>query len=111
MSDNEYLIAWACYLAGAVVMYALYCYLTRGIPWFEIRNLLRLPLAAVLFVPVYADPNQVYLAPAFIAALFDLANHEPGLGLRGIKLILFVMVVLLVLIVIESVLRRVFSRR
>ena len=111
MDSVEYLIAWACYLLGAALLYALFCNVTRWVRWFELRNLLRLPLAAMLFVPVYADPAQPFLAPALIVALFDLANHDPGLGVRGVKLILFVMGALLVLLLIESTARRLLARR
>ena len=106
MTNEEYIIAWACYLFGSVLLYRAYCYFTSWIPWFELRYLLRLPLAAILFVPTFADLNQFYLAPAIVVALFDLTNHEPGLGIRGVKLILWVMGVLFVLLFIESSARR-----
>lgn len=106
MNDQEYLIAWVCYLSGAVLVYMAYCYFTSWIAWFQLRYLLRLPLVAILFVPVYADPEQFYLAPALMVALFDLTNNEPGLGVRGVKLILWVMGVLFLLLFIESGVRR-----
>lgn len=106
MSNEEYVIAWTCYLFGAVLLYMACCYFTRWIPWFEVRYLLRLPLAAILFVPAYADPEQFFLAPAIVVSLFDLANHEPGLGVRGVKLILWVMGLLFLLLFVESSVRR-----
>jgi hypothetical protein len=106
MTNEEYVIAWACYLLGATLVYRVYCYFTRWIPYFELRYLLRLPLVAILFVPAYADPEQFYLAPAIVVALFDLTNHELGLGVRGVKLILWVMGFLFLLFFVESSVRR-----
>lgn len=106
MSNEEYIIAWTCYLLGAVLVYMAFCYFTRWIANFELRYLLRLPLVAILFVPAYADPEQFYLAPAIMVALFDLTNHELGLGVRGVKLILWVMGFLFLLFFVEASLRR-----
>lgn len=111
MSDNEYLIAWVVYLSGAVFFYIAFCYLTRWIGSFEFRYMLRLPLAAILFAPAYADPGQDFLAPAIVVALFDLTSHEPDLGLRGVKLMLWIMGFLLVLLILESGVRRAWAAR
>lgn len=111
MTENEYAIAWIGYLCGAVMFYMAFCYLTHWIKPFELRYLLRVPVAAILFAPAYADPGQPYWAPALIVALFDLASHEPGLGLRGIKLILWVTGFLFVLLVIESIVRHAWAAR
>jgi hypothetical protein len=111
MSDNEYILAWVAYLSGAVLFYMAFCYATRWIGSFEFRYMLRLPLAAILFAPAYADPAQDFLAPAVVVALFDLTSHEPDLGVRGVKLILWIMGFLLVLLLLESGVRRAWVAR
>lgn len=111
MSENEYIIAWVAYLSGAVLFYIAFCYVTHWIGSFEFRYMLRLPLAAILFAPAYADPTQDFLAPAVVVALFDLTSHEPDLGVRGVKLILWIMGFLLVLLMLESGVRRAWTAR
>lgn len=111
MSDQEYVIAWIVYLSGAALFYMAFCYITRWIGSFEVRYMLRLPLVAILFVPAYADPAQDFLAPAVVVALFDLASHEPDLGVRGFKLILWVIGFLFVLLILESSVRRAWAAK
>lgn len=78
MTSGEYLQAWAYYLLGATLLIGCWWYLTRKLPWAEVRHLLRLVVIALLLIPWYSNTQQDLLSPALLIAvvegLFDGAD-------------------------------------
>jgi len=71
MSESEYLWAWTYYGLGVVLLIACWWYLTRRIPWMEVRHVLRLVVAVALIVPWYTNTQQAYLSPAILIAVVE----------------------------------------
>ncbi|TVZ39676.1 hypothetical protein P886_4083 [Alteromonadaceae bacterium 2753L.S.0a.02] len=78
MTSAEYTYAWIYYIVGCFILIGCWWYLTRPIPWAEVRHVLRLIVAVVLLVPWYSNTQQDYLSPALliaaVEALFDGAD-------------------------------------
>jgi len=72
MTESEYLYAWIYYLVGAGLLIACWWYITRRVPWFEVRFMLRLVVAVAILVPWYTNTQQSYLSPAILIALVEL---------------------------------------
>ena len=51
--------------------------LTRAIAFNELRQLLRFIPAVALIVPWHADPDSIYLAPAWVIAITEVYLKAP----------------------------------
>ena len=76
MSHQEYVWAWAIYLCSSTVLFAVFYYVTSKLAWAELRQLLRVVLAVILFVPWYTDAQQDYLSPAWLISIADVLLYE-----------------------------------
>ncbi|WP_185236557.1 hypothetical protein [Teredinibacter franksiae] len=72
MTESEYLYAWLYYLIGAGLLIACWWYITRRIPWLEVRFMLRLVVSVAILVPWYTNTQQEYLSPAILIAAVEL---------------------------------------
>ncbi|WP_075188074.1 hypothetical protein [Teredinibacter haidensis] len=77
MTETEYLYAWIYYLLGAGLLIACWWYITRRVPWPEVRHLARLVVAVAIVVPWYTNTQQGYLSPAILIAIIE-ALFEGG---------------------------------
>lgn len=84
-STENYVWGLVAYYLGVLLLLAGAWYFSRLIPWKHLRRLLLLLVAVVFIVPVWADPELHYLAPAFFVAIFEgAAGVEEGSYLRGL---------------------------
>jgi energy-coupling factor transporter transmembrane protein EcfT len=83
MTSSEYFWAWLVYLGGALVVFSLWCWWTRRLPWREARHILRLLVAVFLFMPWYTDTEQSFLSPAWIVTLGDAFTQSPDAAWRA----------------------------
>lgn len=67
-TSEDYLYGWLLYIAGGLVFFGCWWYLTRKIAVIEVRGLLRTLCLVIMFVPWYASPDMDYLAPAVVIA-------------------------------------------
>ncbi|SMF08602.1 hypothetical protein SAMN02745866_00634 [Alteromonadaceae bacterium Bs31] len=111
MTENEYLWAWIYYVLGAGLLLACWWYLTRRIPWMELRHVLRLVMAVALLVPWYTNTQQEYMSPALLIALVEgLFDGSPAFWRAGTPLLSAVLAAL-VLSTIVFLVRWVILRR
>lgn len=76
---SDYVLGWAIYLAGACTLMGVVWFWTSRWRIADLRNVLRLLLAAVLFTPIATAPGSAYLAPASVVALMEfLVKGEPA---------------------------------
>ncbi len=88
MTENEYMWAWIYYVIGAGLLVACWWYLTRRIPWMEIRYALRIVLAVALLVPWYTNTQQAYMSPALLIAIVEgLFDGAPAFWRAGTPLL------------------------
>ncbi len=75
---------WIVYLIAAVGFTVIWWRLTGKMSDGFIRRVLRLLVAAVLFIPAQSVPGKEDLAPAFIVALFASLTGEEASAQAGI---------------------------
>lgn len=76
-TQEEYLYGWLFYLLGVAIILGCGWWLTSGIRFKELRQLIRLSAVVTFLVPWYASPDAEYLAPAWLMAVFE-AIFESG---------------------------------
>ena len=84
-TDENYLWGLVGYYLGVLLLLVPTWWLTRQLPGFPLRALVRCAAVAVLATPMLAYPELKYLAPAWGVMLFDAIGpvHSDGL-LRGV---------------------------
>lgn len=94
-TDENYLWGLVGYYLGVLLLLVPLWRLTRPVPGFPLRALIRCALVAVLATPMLAYPDMKYLAPAWGIMLFDAISPARQAGLlRGILPLLVVFGVL-----------------
>ena len=90
-TDENYLWGLVGYYLGVLLLLVPTWWLTRPLPGFPLRALVRCAALAVLATPMLAYPDLKYLAPAWGVMLFDAIGpvHSDGL-LRGVLPLLVV---------------------
>ncbi len=76
-TEEQYLLAWAYYGLGAVILFLGWWFLTKGIQRKELRILLRLIVLVCLLVPAKTTSEGEYLSPAWLASVFDALMYGP----------------------------------
>lgn len=71
-SFQEYLGAWLVYIVCVVGLLAVFWRITKHLPWFYLKQCLRLTVASLLLVPAVVEGNTLYWAPAWIKGLLSL---------------------------------------
>lgn len=67
-TPEDYWYGWLLYIAGGLVFFGCWWYLTAKIRYAPVRLLLRVIAVITMFVPWYANPDMGYLAPAVLIA-------------------------------------------
>ncbi len=70
MTSTQYMIGWAAYLAGATGCMISLWLITKKLP-VRLRRVLYMDAAVLLYLPWKTIPDQSYLSPAFLAAIYD----------------------------------------
>ncbi|MFZ5654570.1 MAG: hypothetical protein ACOY42_09290 [Pseudomonadota bacterium] len=84
-TDENYFWGLVGYYLGVLLLLVPAWRLTRPLPGFPLRALVRCALVALLGTPMLAYPDMHYLAPAWGVMLFDAIDPEPHDGLlRGV---------------------------
>jgi len=83
LTAENYQMAWMFYLAGCALGLMVFWRMLRALPWGEFKQLLLLSLAALLLTPVAADPEQLFLAPAWLVSMLELIFKGPEAAARG----------------------------
>ncbi|MCR8921741.1 hypothetical protein NO559_03095 [Dasania sp. GY-MA-18] len=102
---GDYLLAWGSYVTAALLLLLLLWRMTAAIKLIDLRIILVILAAALLFTPVPVEPGSAYWAPAFMAALIDAVTIGAEAGIKRLWPILIVMLLLVVLSLIARVLR------
>lgn len=71
-SFQEYIIGWAVYLITVIGLLFCTWYITRGIPWLYVKQVLRLIAATLFLTPIAIDNTTAFYAPAWIKAGLQL---------------------------------------
>jgi len=111
MIGNEYITAWLWYVFGAAVFFAVFWYLTRKIVWTELRNLMRLVLAVILFVPWYTDDTEQYFSPAWLVSIAETLLDGSGAFWRAGTPLVITLVSAILLYTLYSATRWYLSRK
>jgi len=103
---SGYVIAWLVYLLAAIGLVIVFWRMTKNITWRRTRRSLRAVAAAVLFTPINVQHDGLWLAPAYLVGLYDwiLGHHDKAAEAGAYMLYAFVLMI--VVILLESVLRR-----
>ena len=84
---SDYMFVWSVYLISALLTCTIFWYFTWNMANKELRNILRVCSACVLFTPYFSDAEQQFIAPALIVGLFDFmekginALTAPGMAI------------------------------
>ena len=70
MTDTQYLLGWAIYLAGALGCLLSLWLLIRNWPTRAKRSIM-MTTAILLLLPGTAQPEQTFLAPALLSGIYD----------------------------------------
>lgn len=69
---EEYFIGWLVYFAFIIGVLAVFWWLTKAIPWINVKNALRVMVSAVFLVPVRVPETDALWAPAWIVGALEL---------------------------------------
>ncbi|WP_019530202.1 hypothetical protein [Dasania marina] len=101
----DYLLAWGCYVAATLLLLLMLWRVTAGIKLLDLRFILLILAAALLFTPVPIAAGSNYWAPAFMAALIDTVTMGIDGGVKRLWPILVVMLLLVSLSLLWRLLR------
>jgi hypothetical protein len=92
-SFEEYIIGWAVYLLAVLGILAVFWRMTRAIPWFYVKQSLRLIVATLFLVPTFVEKqittaSMEYLAPAWVKGVLQLVFSSPEKALPVGKMLL-----------------------
>ncbi len=106
-TDENYFWGLIAYYLGVLLVCVPTWRLTRVLPGFPLRALVRCATVALLGTPMLAYPDMDYLAPAWGVMLFDAISPTQGDGLlRGFLPLLVVFGLLYVVTVLVWLARR-----
>ena len=83
MTEQSYHTAWMVYLLSAAGLFVVFWLLTGQLHALQLRRLLRVGLAILLFTPYYSMPPQDWLAPAILVTLFETVFGDYHVGLKA----------------------------
>ncbi len=81
----DYLMGWGVYLAGVFTLLAVVWFWTSRWRVVDLRNVVRLLLAAILLTPIATAPGSSYLSPAIVVGLMEfLSEGNPARALAPV---------------------------
>jgi|GEM_PF-829027 len=101
-SAGGYTLAWLLYLLGAAGCLWVVWFWTRRLQPMVWRHLLRLISATLILTPFTADPEQSYLAPAWIISVLEgIFEGVETMGRAGVPLLLALVGTVLLWLILE----------
>lgn len=102
ISDQQvwYIVGSAC-----LVMLLMVVYLTRRIPWWWLKSLLRALVAVWFLVPAMVPGQAGSYAPAFVIALFETFLQAQGTPEAAIRTLVSVSVAVLAMVLLAAIVR------
>ncbi|MDD7804953.1 MAG: hypothetical protein PUP46_05220 [Endozoicomonas sp. (ex Botrylloides leachii)] len=76
MTSTQYILGWAIYLVGATGCIFSLWLIAQSWPT-RLKRVLCFGLATLLYVPWWTTPEQHWLAPAFLTAIYDSLGQGP----------------------------------
>lgn len=109
MESVPYAIAWLLYLIGAVGITVVFWRMTKNIKLRRTRRSIRALVAVILYTPINIGQSGIWLAPAYLIGAYDwvLGDVERAQSAALFLSAAYGLVVLMILL--ESVLRRLFN--
>lgn len=103
LTAENYQFAWTFYILAALVGIAIFWRLLGKARWLELKIYLCLSLGVLLLTPVEADPEQSFLAPAFlVCALETLFEGTESTARAGIPLLVSQLAMTLVFLIMAT---------
>lgn len=109
MGNSSYLISWCIYLIAAVGLVCVFWRMTRNLKLRRTRRSLRALVAVVFFTPINIGVNSHWLAPAYLVGAYDWVLGRSEKALEAGFYISAAYVLMIVVIMLESVIRRLFG--
>jgi len=110
LEQNEYLITWAAYIGGVLGVMLVWWAITRPIPWYWIKQPLRLLVTALLLVPAPVAAGRVELAPAMFIYLFDTLLVKGDDTQRAALYLFYGLLLGVVVVILDALIRGIFRR-
>lgn len=111
LTAENYQFAWALYILSALVGIAIFWRLLERLRWPELKIYLCLVLGVLWLTPVTADPEQSFLAPAFLVSTLEtLFEGAQSTARAGIPLLVTLLAMTLMFLVLATA-RRLYRRR
>lgn len=103
LTAENYQFAWTLYILAALVGIVILWRLLAKVRWLELKLYLCLSLGALLLTPAAADPEQSFLAPAFlVCALETLFEGTESTARAGIPLLVSLLAMTLAFLILAS---------
>ncbi len=106
MDIPAYLTAWVLYLLSATGLVLVFWRMTRSIKLRRTRRVLRSLAAVILFTPINISQQGLWLAPAYLVGAYDWVLGDYARSLQAAMYLSAAFTLLIVVILLESVLRR-----
>lgn len=107
-NTTEYAFVWLLYVLSALTLQLVLWRMTRSLKVADVRMILQLIAAALLFTPSKVDPELGYWAPAFMSSLMEFMAKNNKAAVAELWL---VMMSSLVLLIVYAVYRRISPER
>jgi hypothetical protein len=104
-----YIYAWLVYLLGALGIVLVSWRMTRGLKLRRTRRMLRSIIVVILFTPINIGQQTTWLAPAYLVGAYDFVLGDYQRAQTASLYLCAAFVLLILLILLESVLRRLFN--
>jgi len=106
---SSYLTAWGIYLFSAIGLVFVFWRMTRNLKLRRTRRSLRSLVAVILFTPINITTGSLWLAPAYLVGSYDWVLGKTEKALEAGLYISVAYVLMMFIIMLESVLRRIFG--
>ena len=109
MEVSSYLMAWSAYLLSAVGLVFVFWRMTKNLKFRRTRRSLRSLVAVILFTPINIIEDSIWLAPAYLVGAYDWVLGKAENALEAGIYIAVAYILMMFLIMLESVMRRLFG--
>lgn len=109
MEISSYIMAWLVYLASAIGLSIVFWRMTSGMKMRRTRRALRCLAAVILFTPINIVDGENWLAPAYLVGGYDWILNNTEKAMEAGLYMSAAYTLLIVLVMFESVLRRLFD--